>query len=123
MKKILSKSLILTLVLFLFIMGNQSHSSERKLFSSDDLRELEKIKTKDFISNNFKKDLQLQTRKKLGLLLANATKAHKDYLKKEVISNPWKRLDKKDHDRMLNKLIEKELQKYHNSEKLKRNKH
>lgn len=79
------------------------------LFSSEELKQVESYKTKEHLVNNFTKSIQGETNKKLSYLLVKSTKAHKDFLTKQVQSDPWKQLDKADHDKMMNALIEKEL--------------
>ena len=70
---------------------------------------MEVYKTKEHLLKNFIKSIQGETNKKLSYLLVKSSKAHKDFLVKQVKSGPWKQINKADHDKMMNDLIEKEL--------------
>ena len=86
---------------------NISDVSSKGLFNQKEKLELDYLKSKEFIDNNFVMFMQKNTRKRLEIFIASSSKAHKDFLIKDTKSGAWKALDIKDHKLMMNNLLKK----------------
>jgi hypothetical protein len=97
---------LLTLFFIIFLV-NVSEVKSKGLFTQKEKLELEYLKSKEFIDSNFISLMQKNTRKRLEIFIASASKAHKEFLIKESKSGAWKAIDKKDHKLMMEKLLKK----------------
>ncbi len=98
-------------IIFIYGLGEHLFAHPRDLFSLREKKELVRMKSDQYLVQNFEEHIRKQSRRRLELFIANASKAHKDFLLKEVSSAPWKKLNQNDHNRMMNKLMNLEMKK------------
>lgn len=98
------------LLLFIVILySGDAETKTRPLFSKYEKKELDYLKSKEFLNENFSRYIKQQSRKRLDIFITNASKAYKLHLTEEVKSGAWKAINIRDENKMMNKLLNKEI--------------